>query len=774
MENLLEMIRRLGIKPNRQSPLLLVTPPSSPTPVNPDFTLEKSIEINPIDLTDTFHSFLFIKDIQSSLAVLKLINSKDESNPIIKRGRVGGIIIVFSKSSNKHYLFYRDPSFISSYENAIRFKRLLESNNDEYSDRKFNMYLSYFEDQAIDGIKIFKKIINKETTRYKCINLLEFPNDYVIQYSHNMRLPERITHNPFLNQISSGRTSYYNYIITTRGIIVGEVFDSLENGVVHHLLVDNPNDEVYIGGEIRITDNKLTFNLYSGTYSAPQNTTSNLILTYYLELLLTKLFKLHKPGSRPLDEVKLEHMILLPRKAFNQDEIESFCRRFINRIVKVPEGHRCINNTFGNLTLPIQQQIYTDFVSNKNMLCDNYSGLFVVPAPVAVPVDEKTIFDTIENELKNFGLNKIKLGTYDELKAQFRTLIDDPINFGRFKDGGVVDAYGGKNIEYDRVRPDGKIDRRIFSFKKKLSQGTFNKTEIYIDKTTHDYKEYIFRSSIGTNIDDQFKSFYENLKHIILYVIIRKLLGPNKFIPKPYFFGLKKEANGSVTLYMVMEKGESTLDKYIDEKKIPVDQIKNILFSIYVNLFSLIALFGYKLNFKHNDFKANNIVVTSKGAPLIIDFGFSMFNLVDGGRVLSFVSCEPTQNVVYYLDSNFNIVHDLLQLIASLNFCTRKDFLPFDIFKFVKNSGSNIFDTPVIKSILTSHYGPSSIDDYGLFRNFYKSFNLMTMVQPKLVAITPFVLAENIGFSWENRVTDTYEIKYRKYKEKYLYLKNKI
>lgn len=737
-----------------------------------DFTLEKSIEINPLDLTDTFHSFLFIKDIQSSLSVLKLLNSEDESNPIIKRGRIGGVIIVFSKSSNKWYLFYRDPSFLSKYEDAIRFKRLLESNNDDYSEGKFDEYLCYFENQSISGTKIFNKIINRETTRYKCINLLEYPNDYAIRYTHNMKVPERIYRNPFFNEISAGKTSYYNYIIDSKGIIVGEVFDSLENGVVHHLLVDKPEDEVYIAGEIKITDNKLTYNLYSGTYSAPQNTTSNLILTYCLELLLTKLFKLHKPGSVPLEEVKLEHVILLPRRVFtNKEEIEGFCTRFINKIVKIPDGNRCINNTFGNLTQEVQSEIYTNFVNNKNLLCDNYKDLFTAPIPVEAPVIERNIFDTIENELKNFGLNKIKLGTFDELKAQFRTLIDDPINFGRFKDGGVVDALGGENIEYDRVRQDGRIDRRIFSFKKKLSEGSFNKTDIYIDKTTHDYKEYIFRSSTGKTFDDQFKSFYENLKHIILYIIIRKLLGSIKFIPKPYFFGLKKEASGLVILYMVMEKGENTLDEYIDEKNIPVEQIKNILFSIYTDLYLFNSLFDEKINFKHNDFKANNIVITSRGVPLIIDFGLSMFNLVDKGRKIKFITCEPTVGYVYYDTFNYNIIHDLLHLIASLNFCTRKDFSPFDILKFVKNNGSNILDSSVIKSVLTRNFGSDSIISFGLFRKFYNTFNLNTMVQPNLVSITPHVLAENIGFLWKDRILVYYEMKYRKYKQKYLTFK---
>jgi len=248
-------------------------------------------------------------------------------------------------------------------------------------------------------------------------------------------------------------------------------------------------------------------------------------------------------------------------------------------------------------------------------------------------------------------------------------------------------------------------------------------------------------------------------------------LGPIKFIPKPYFFGLKKEASGVVTLYMVMEKGENTLDEYIDKKNIPVEQIKNILFSIYTDLYFLNSLFNEKINFKHNDFKANNIVITSRGSPLIIDFGFSMFNLVDGGRTLQFVSCEPSTRSVYYSSYNFNIIHDLLQLIASLNFCSRKDFSPFDILKFVKNNGSNILDSSVIKSVLTRNFGSESIISFGLFRKFYNTFNLNTMVQPNLVSITPHVLAENIGFLWKDRIIDNYEIKYRKYKQKYLNLK---
>ena len=330
--------------------------------------------------------------------------------------------------------------------------------------------------------------------------------------------------------------------INKKGIIIGEVFDSLENGVVHHLLVENPDDEVYIAGEIKISNNKLEYNFFSGTYSAPQDTASKPILSYYLEIIVGKIFRLHRAGTRPLDKITLMHIILLPRKPFDRKELEYFCSKFKNRIVKVPDGHRCINNTYGNLTAPIQAQITRNFTTNSNLLCDaSFDRLFPVAAPVVNLVEERTIFDTIENELKKFGLN-IRLGTFDELREQFRKLVNDPLNFATFKEGVVVDAAGSQSIEFNRVRPDGSVERKIFTYKQFLSKGGFNKTDIYIDKTTHDYKEYIFRSSISPSFEDQFKSFYENLKHIILYIIIRKRLGNIKFIPQPYHFGLKKDA----------------------------------------------------------------------------------------------------------------------------------------------------------------------------------------------------------------------------------------
>jgi len=310
----------------------------------------------------------------------------------------------------------------------------------------------------------------------------------------------------------------------------------------------------------------------------------------------------------------------------------------------------------------------------------------------------------------------------------------------------------------------------------------YNKTDIYVDQTNNN-KEYILRSSIKNTIEDQFKSFYENLKHFILYIIIRKRLGNIKFIPQPYHFGFKKNvATGNVTLFMIMEKGESTLDTYLEKSTLTPEDIKKIIFSIYYDLYELSSLtikdgdISTLLKFKHNDFKCNNLVVSKNGAPLIIDFGLSRFTLTDAGKSIKFISCEATCTIYYESEPNgFNIIHDMLQLIASLNFVKKSDFKPFEILKFINNQNSNILDTNVISKIIKDMYGPCWINAHQFFRLFYNDFNLRT-ISPSgyTIEITPAELAYNIGLTLEDRMIDKFEKKYKKYKIKYLNLVSKL
>ena len=147
------------------------------------FTLDKSIEINPVLLDDTFHNVFLIRDIQSSMEALRLLNSNNTDNKMIERGNLFGILIVFSRSSNKYYLFYKDPSFKYKYTKLMTFKTDVESNTNDYSPEQLVKLLTYFNPPPFPNVPVFSLIKNTEPIRFKCINLLDFPNDYVINYS---------------------------------------------------------------------------------------------------------------------------------------------------------------------------------------------------------------------------------------------------------------------------------------------------------------------------------------------------------------------------------------------------------------------------------------------------------------------------------------------------------------------------------------------------------------------------------------------------------------
>jgi len=756
------------------------------------FSLENCIQI-PILHNDTFHNFFFIRDIQKiEDAILELNSTKKNDNPMIERGKQFGILIVYDKIEQKYYLMYNDISFHTKYTQVDKFREKILEIHDYNDPLKFQTLFNYFD--IYQKRKIFNLIKNTDLFKFKCVNLLELPNDYVIKYSHDMRLVDRIKRNPLFNEISGditsyynlAKTRYYNFIIDKKGVVIGEVFDSLENGVVHHLLVDNPEDEVYIAGEIKISNNELEYNFHSGTYSAPQNTAKNPFLSYYLEILVSKIFKTHKLDTIPLKKITLVHTFLLPRKIFNRQEFSFFCSRFIDRIVKVPDGNRCINNTYSNLTDTVKEQIKQNFATKNNLLCNEpIDKIFpsvqhlVLPDSDLVKKDNISIVD-IENELKKFGLD-IKLDTIDKLRDQFYKMISNPLKLATFKDV-VVDKDGSTSIEFNRVRSDGSIERKIFTFKQTLSSGSFNKTDIYEDRSSVNFKEYIFRSSISWTLQDQFLSFYENLKHMILYIIIRIRLGNKKFIPQPYHFGLKKNTSGTITLFMIMEKGKSTLDNYIEKSTLSTLDIKKLVFSIYCDLYELSNLYikdkdiSTLLKFKHGDFKCNNLVVSEKGAPLIIDFGFSRFTLTDSVRSINFVSCESPG--IYYTSNNgYNVIHDILQLIASFNFIKKPGLKPFTILQFINNKNSNILDTDIITQIINSRnlFVPNAINHKGLFREFYNDFNLEFYESPKYtIEITPLQLAYNIDLSLTDRITDIFEKKYMKYKIKYLKLAGKL
>ena len=68
-----------------------------------------------------------------------------------------------------------------------------------------------------------------------------------------------------------------------------------------------------------------------------------------------------------------------------------------------------------------------------------------------------------------------------------------------------------------------------------------------------------------------------------------------------------------------------------------------------------------------------------------------------------------------------------------------------------------------------------SINDFGLFRNFYGLFDLRTIKKGMYtIEITPYELATNLGLTVADRIIDKFEKKYKKYKIKYLNLVSKL
>lgn len=404
------------------------------------------------------------------------------------------------------------------------------------------------------------------------------------------------------------------------------------------------------------------------------------------------------------------------------------------------------------------------------------------------------LFDLIEGTIRNFGLNDFRIGTYDEMFINFKEFLTTPAKASDISTlkSKPRDPY---KILYKRLKSDGTYDNKEFEHEKTIAKGSFNNTSIYKDTTS--MEQFILRrSKIFKTWDTEeekeeiFKSFYENIKHIILYLLIRKKIGDYKFIPKPYYLGIDKVDVGSlkgIEILMVMELGTMTLRKYIEDNRTTIDLIRKKFLTIYTDLDKL-SIF----DFRHGDLKCNNIVMSKKLNPLIIDFGYSQFSIINetGTRILF----KSQNNILPIYDktnyNGYNQIHDMLQLIASVNFIEHfnADILdPLKIFKFIRNENTNILDEANIRKLFIAlSGGTEDKSEYkgNLFQIFYngESFDLTVLndhpdfnyKNAKIsIYIDPHTLAGNIGLRPTDFLFESYEKKYLKYKMKYLQLKNK-
>jgi len=705
------------------------------------YSLDKIIELNSSLINEYFYKHLYFKNCKNLIRVINMLNTND-SNKEIQNALIEGFIVVFSESTNKFFLVYKD---ISKYREYLQFKKII-NNLELLSD--MSEYLNYEPS--------FKKMSNKNLFELKYIYFEEIKKGFVIKYYHYMRRTERIFRN--FNNIVSNETLYYNYIVDKNGIILGEVFDSLQLGTIHSLLVDNYNDDVFIAGEIKIENNELSYNFISDSYCH----NNDLFLTTYMELILSKLFK----SYNLFKSVTYTDLKLIPIKIFTKEDFETFTKKYKN--IKMIDNKISFKKLVSDHTFSLLDQTIKDKIANGFLLCElnqlyfinsnstindynisfglNYDTIFSSIKEGTIIMTEiledkkLSLVKIIEKALRNFGLNKIEISDINNLKMQFSLLINNPNYLAVFEKLN-------NNIIYNRRKSNGTIEKRTFKFKSKFQNGGYNKTQIYYDELTN--KEYLIRFTDINTPEAQFYSFYENLKHIILYIIIYKYADNIKMIPEPYYLGVMKDTK---IIYMIMEKAEFTLGDYIGKRYSTDIDIRKIIFTVYSNLVTLEE--KTKIGFRHHDLKLNNIVITNMGIPLIIDFGFSQFNIETENNKIEFVNPEAFNYSKYYEPNKYvgyNIVHDILHLIVSCNYAYKdnKQYNPYTIFEFKINK-NNIMNGETIFTYICKKY--ISPFNEKVFFNFYGEFktavdlvnDVSYMPSGTTIYMTPSELEKNI------------------------------
>jgi hypothetical protein len=417
------------------------------------------------------------------------------------------------------------------------------------------------------------------------------------------------------------------------------------------------------------------------------------------------------------------------------------------------------------------------------------------PKEHLVPSSDK--ITTVENGLREFGLKKFRLVDNDSIDNYFEEIIKDLDNLSDY-----IDEFTQYTNIYTLKHKGlyGSYYEKNYIVGSSAGTGSWNETFTCKDEKG---KEFIIKRTNTPDMDGERESFYENMKHLILYILIRKYIGKLKFIPQIYHLGILRKSKNDISIICIMEKGNFILGDYINT--VPFIDTQKVFLKIYNSLF--IIEDKLKMNFKHNDFKENNILVSSDGKPLLIDFGFCEFKIdTISFHTLTHKSHENFDSTNYF---GYNIIHDIIQLLTSLYNIPGARFCPYDIFKFVKNRNTNILDVAVLIQYLNSKFPVVYTDSDGrfnksvkfsspihllpdlelqyfkkMFLTFYDKgkYDLVNdqvinyLLLGKSIFITPTELAYNIGIPLpsDDDSFGNFEEKYKKYKMKYLKLKNRL
>lgn len=404
--------------------------------------------------------------------------------------------------------------------------------------------------------------------------------------------------------------------------------------------------------------------------------------------------------------------------------------------------------------------------------------------------------DLILKYLKYLGLNKINLTSIPDIRNYVKDIIEkEDIDYcGMFQLKINPDSTFDENHMRLYLKENKKVKIVNFTLVRNLiTDGYWNKIQLYKDSWN---KHYIFRSAINrkeihSEPDDEYlyKSFDENLKHMILFFLLKYYYPGTKYkiVPEVYYFGLyKNPETNEKTFITCMEIGNTTLGEYFTSMPTNYVEMRKILFTIFR---SLELLNDLGLDFKHGDLKYNNILMTIENKPMIIDFGKARFKLDD----LVFEINYDTST--HYENTYMNVTHDMMQLLCSLfipkerslfiadSSQDKEDYIinVYEIFNFVNNKNSYILEGEIMEKVMHDRYKQLFIP----YQNFYLKYKMANGVDLNLLLkyapginfiIRSNELAINLGIDVidDEKIFDKYEKKYLKYKTKYLKLKKKI
>jgi hypothetical protein len=410
-----------------------------------------------------------------------------------------------------------------------------------------------------------------------------------------------------------------------------------------------------------------------------------------------------------------------------------------------------------------QNQINTEFITKK--ITSQSSLPVAFPIKPRTPIETSQIIPFIEEQLKTIFNIHIKLKDYNTMKTEFNITSREKI-----LPDSIIYTYN--NIIYKGIKYD-------FNETYTDNCGGFNCIKDY----TLNNNKFIFRYSdhlTPSQPDILFKSFYENLKHFILYIIVKHYFNNIKIIPKPIgmFFYMRDNVD---SFGMLMEGGKYSFQDFMDKNKQTKTNVEEqkkyfkFLEGICAQIYNDLYILNSKpdiFQFKHNDLKPGNIVfsntlIVKDTIPLIIDFGLSIFKIGSFEFICPENICRGYNSTKLQDKSYKNAIYDLITVlfvIYKTYIISYKMSNIYEIFFNLQDTqnifhNQNIFDT--VKNLSEQ------------FNTQYQRFSEQFVLKYKDIKdIKPKDLYLALGITTLKARTK-FEQKYLKYKSKYLQLKHK-